>query len=75
MELLDCAVGEVNRLYVDAYNSTVKFCPGDQTHFEVLLREGLQDLGTLNRGVLMEHYSEFSEFVVLTSAQVARPVT
>lgn len=60
---------------MDAYESTVKYCPGDRTHFEVLLREGMQDLGTLNRGLQMEHNSEYSEFVVLTAAQVARPVT
>ena len=61
-------------MYVDAYESTVKFCPGDQTHFEVLLREGLTDLGTLNRGLKMEHNAEYSQFVVMTGAQVARPV-
>lgn len=62
-------------MYVDAYDSTVKFCPGDRSHFEVLLREGLTDLGTLNRGLTQEHNSEFAEFVVLTAAQVARPIT
>jgi len=68
-------VGQVDRTYVDAYDSTVKFCPGDRSHFEVLLREGLTDLGTLNRGIGQEHHSEFAEFVVLNAAQVARPIT
>ena len=62
-------------MYIDAYSSTVKFCPGDQTHFELLLREGLTDLGTMNRGLDEERHAEFNDFVVLTPAQSGRPVT
>ncbi|DBA82477.1 hypothetical protein WJX79_005540 [Trebouxia sp. C0005] len=74
-DYVNFGLAEVDRMYVDAYDSTVKFCPGDRSHFEVLLREGLTDLGTLNRGLTQEHNSEFAEFVVLTAAQVARPIT
>ena len=57
-------------MYIDAYNSTVKYGPGDQTHFEVLLRQGLTDLGVINRGVSENYYAlEHGHHVQLVGAQ------
>ncbi|KAL3160522.1 hypothetical protein ABBQ32_010826 [Trebouxia sp. C0010 RCD-2024] len=67
--------GAMERVYIDAQGSTVKFCPGDRTHFEVLLRQGLTDLGATNSFLAHERHSEFADFVVLTPAQSGRAVT
>ena len=65
----------MERVYIDAVGSTVKFCPGDRTHFEVLMRRGLTDLGATNNFLAHERHSEFADFVVLTPAQSGRAVT
>lgn len=62
-------------MYIQASDSTVKFCPGDRTHFEILLRQGLTDLGVVNKGFYCEHEPDFAELVVLTAAQRGVPVT
>ena len=67
--------GPLERVYIDAQGATVKFCPGDRTHFEVLLREGFTDMGALNSFLAHERHSDFADFVVLTPAQSGRPVT
>ena len=69
------AEGPLERIYIDAQGSTVKFCPGDRTHFEVMLRQGFTDMGALNSFLAHERHSEFADFVVLTPAQSGRPVT
>lgn len=75
MSGVSSAEGPMERVYIDAQSSTVKFCPGDRTHFEVLLRQGLTDLGALNSFLAHERHAEFADFVVLTPAQSGRAVT
>ena len=70
-----CAEEPMERIYIDAQGATVKFCPGDRTHVEVLLRQGFTDMGALNSFLAHERHSEFADFVVLTPAQSGRAVT
>lgn len=66
----------VNRVYTDSDEGQTKFCPGNETHFEILQREGYQDLGILNKGTELEQWAdEYRDHIVLTSAQFARPIT
>ena len=67
---------DVNRVYTDSNRGDVKFCPGNETHFEVFQRDGFQDLAVMNRQRALEQRSgENNYHVVLSSAQFARPVT
>ena len=67
---------DVNRVYTDSNRGDLRFCPGNQTHFEVFQRHGFQDLGVINRQRAVEQRTRVNNHhVVLSSAQFARPVT
>ena len=68
---------DINRMYHNAYRSDLTFTPGDQTHFEVFLRQGFTDFGVANKGVKKKYFGsqEHGHFVVLTGAQEGVPVT
>ena len=71
-----CPAGKrIDKLWVDAHTSDVKFCPGDATHMELLLRHGFEDVGAFNQGLLYEKDAEFANFVVLATGRVARKIT
>lgn len=73
---LSCLAGKrIDKLWVDAHTSDVKFCPGDATHMELLLRHGFEDVGAFNQGLLYEKDAEFANFVVLATGRVARKIT
>ncbi len=60
-------------LCIDTAKSDVKLCPGDQTHHEIIQRQGFTDTGVVNPYLRMPE--AYRHFVSVPSARVARPVT
>jgi len=63
----------VDRLYVGAKGGDVFLCPGDRSYHEVILREGLRDVGAYNPHDRQP--ASAPHFVSMPAGRVARPVT
>ena len=63
----------MDRLYVSAKGGDVFLCPGDRSYHEVILREGLRDVGAYNPHDRQP--ASAPHFVSMPAGRVARPVT
>ncbi|KAK9867589.1 hypothetical protein WJX84_000523 [Apatococcus fuscideae] len=62
----------VDRVYIDAHDTEVRFCNGTPTHLEMLPRQNFRDLQALSP--LMTDPDEAASFVSLGPAEAARTV-
>ena len=59
-------------MYINAYETEVRFCNGTPTHLELLPRQGFRDLHVLSP--LMTEPDEAASFVSIAPAEAARTV-
>ena len=62
----------MDRVYIDAHDTEVRFCNGTPTHLEMLPRQNFRDLQALSP--LMTDPDEAASFVSLGPAEAARTV-
>ncbi|CAD7702082.1 unnamed protein product [Ostreobium quekettii] len=65
----------IDRIYVDASEGDLYFCPGDRVHYEFKLRDGFRDVVAWNPGDEDIETAMWARYcAVLSGARIARPV-
>ena len=63
---------QVDRIYINTYETDVRFCNGTPTHLELMPRQGFRDLHALSP--LITEPDEAASFVSLGPAEASRSV-
>ena len=65
----------IHRIYPDADDGDLYFCPGERVHYEFLLRDGFRDVLAWNPGDANKDVALWARnCAVLSGARIARPI-